>query len=501
MKKTTFTKWVIFCLLLVIPMQVAAKKVKYSSHVYYEGSVSGGKPNGTGVLYCTLNEVENFGSGLVKFLTEKNYDPLKAPKAKDGVCDIIKGTFLDTHVNNATVIFNSGWIYYGNLDFDSSDKEYLTIQFEGGGFLVAPSNNNSRYNNKVQIKEPFKMIRKVETFAFGCSDIRVNAKTAIKTPYYIAEELPSSFLTSNNYDVVLKINQVIRNKMEEWEWITVPSAVYKNEDGHEIRTTESSGKTHFTYVAPNGDFYNSATCKYRFTMPDGIVGFAKESDSNIIIYKNGDKFVGETYFIDKKSDKLLSKPSFDPNSSFYIGSMTLESGVKAYTGKIQKADGKEYSLTEGLTEEELEAKKLREAKKEEERRAQLRKAEEERRAQQIANQKKEEEDKRVTKTFINSAWGKKYTFKKYQMMQNVKNGEYSVQFMANRQDIFVRVNGRLEWLKFVEYSDDGKELVCRIWNNNSITGTVYIKPMKHEGKWALKFLYIDGMNTTYYLFN
>ena len=87
------------------------------------------------------------------------------------------------------------------------------------------------------------------------------------------------------------------------------------------------------------------------------------------------------------------------------------------------------------------------------------------------------------------------------MMQRVTNGEYSVQFMANRQDIFVRVNGRLEWLKFKNYSDDGKELVCSLWNNNSITGTVYIKPMKHEGKWALEFLYIDGLNTTYRLFN
>lgn len=502
MKKTTFLKWAIFSLLFLIPTLVAAKKVKYSPHVYYEGSVSGGKPNGDGVLYCTLSKVENFGSGFMKFVTEKNYDPLTAPKAKDGVCDVIKGFFTDTHVINATVIFNSGWAFYGDLDFDPSDKEFLTIQFARGGTLVAPSNYNSRFSNKVIVEEPFKIVRKVETFAFGCSNISVEAETAIKTPYLIAEDLPSNYLIRNNYNLILKINQVVRNKKEEWEWITVPSAVYKNKDGFEIRTTESSGKTHFTYVAPNGDFYNSATGRYRFTMQDGVVGFEKESNNNIIVYNNGDQFRGKVVFVDRdNSNKYLSKPSFNPMSSNYIGSIKLENGVKPYTGHYKKADGNEYSLTDGLTEKELEAKKLREAQEEAEKQAQLKKAQEEKRAQQIANQKKAAEDKRITQDFIKIAWGKTFTFKKYQMMQRVNNGEYSVKFLSNRQDIFVRVNGRLEWLKFVEYSDDGKELVCRIWDNYSLTGTVYVKPMKHEGKWALKFLHIDGMNTTFYLFN
>ena len=237
-------------------------------------------------------------------------------------------------------------------------------------------------------------------------------------------------------------------------------------------------------------------------MPDGVVGFEKESNNNIIVYNNGDQFKGKAVFVDRDNrNKYLSKPSFNPMSSNYIGSIKLENGVKPYTGHFKKADGNEYSLTDGLTEKELEAKKLREAQEEAEKQAQLKKAQEEKRAQQIANQKKAAEDKRITQDFIKIAWGKTFTFKKYQMMQRVNNGEYSVKFLSNRQDIFVRVNGRLEWLKFVEYSDDGKELVCRIWDNYSLTGTVYIKPMKHEGKWALKFLHIDGMNTTFYLFN
>ena len=479
----------LFTFVFMCPLHIDAKKVKYSSHMYYEGDVSGGKPNGEGILYCTLNKVENFGSGLVRFMTDKNYDPLTAQKAKDGVCDMIKGTFSDTRVSNAKVLFNSGWMYYGDLLFDPSEKDYVSIAFAEGGIIVAPSDYSDRYfNNKVQITESFVIKRKLDTFGFGCSEISINAKTGLKPQMIISEGLPSTFLIENNYSVALKIKQVVRNKTEEWQWELVPNALYKNKKGYTVKTNSSSGKNSFVYSAPNGDFYNSGTGRYRLTLSEGIVGYVKESNDNIILYNNGDKFVGTIRFVDRKKNQYITKPSFDPNSSCYIGNITI-SNIKAYTGQFTSATGESYRLIDGLTEEEYMAKV--EAQQEEQRLRQQKA-----KAEAAAAQAKADAAKKASAAKINEAkkqlasvqHGKTYYFNCYYTPYSgnweVTHGNASIRFYANGQDILLRVGGSLTYLHFSEITKDG-DLSC-YETNNPFYGTWYITILTVNGKKAFK---------------
>lgn len=505
MKKLFLSVLLILIACLVVPLSVNAKKVKYNSHLYYEGEVSKGKPSGKGILYCTLEKVDNFGSGFMKFISDPNYNPLTATKAKDGVCDVIQGIFSGNHVTDATVAFNSGWGYEGDLIFNADDDKVVTFSFVNGVFTI-PANYTGSIFNEIRVVDTCYMARGLENFAMKTSRIKVHP-SSIKISNKLGV-IPTSFIRYKGFVVNVELNQSINNKKEEWGINYYKNDVYQSEDKKlilKITDNISNGSPRIIYYSQNEPItYFDSKGAYLFHLNDGDV--MRDSTLQCIIsYKDGSTFKGKIRFMGKGGNDLSETVSFDPTSKFYIGNYDINTSIKSciapYTGLLSYKDGRSVRYTDGMTEEELKAVKLREAQKEEERRAQLMKAEEERRAQQIANQKKEAEDKKVTQTFIKSAWGKKFTFKKYQMFQQVSNGEYSVQFMANRQDIFVRVNGNLEWLKFVEYSDDGKELVCRLWNNHSITGTVYIKPMKHEGKWALKFMYIDGMNTTYYLFN
>lgn len=505
MKKNLLSVLLMLIAFMAIPLSVDAKKVKYNSHLYYDGEVSKGKPSGKGILYCTLDKVDNFGSGFMKFISDPNYNPLSAKKAKDGVCDVIQGTFSGNQVIDATVAFNSGWGYEGDLIFDTSDDKLLTLSFVEGVFTV-PANYTGSIYNEIRIVDTCYMVRRYEDFAMKTSKIKAHP-SGIKLNYKLGE-IPTSFIRYKGFVVNVELSQSVNNKKEEWGINYYKTDVYQSEDKNsflKVFDNITNGSPRIIYYSQNEPItYYDSKGAFLFHLIDGDV----MRDSTLqcaISYKDGSTFKGKTLFKGKDGNGLSETVSFDPSSKFYIGNYDINTPIKSsiapYTGLLSYEDGRSVRYTEGLTEEELKAKKLLEAKKEKERQAQLKKAEAERRAQQIANQKKEAENKRATQTFMNSAWGKKFTFKKYQMMQRVTNGEYSVQFMANRQDIFVRVNGRLEWLKFKNYSDDWKELVCSLWNNNSITGTVYIKPMKHEGKWALEFLYIDGLNTTYRLFN
>lgn len=505
MKKNFLQFLLISIVCTALPLSVDAKKVKYNSHLYYEGEVTKGKPSGNGILYCTLDKVDNFGSGFMKFITDPNYNPLSDKKAKDGVCDVIKGTFSGNQVTDATVAFNSGWGYEGDIIFDASDDKLLTLSFVDGVFTVPASYTGSIFN-EIRIVDTCYMVRRYEDFAMKTSKIKVHP-SGIKISNRLGE-IPTSFIRYKGFVVNVELSQNIINKKEEWEINYYKTDVYQSEDKNsflKVFDNISNGSPRIIYYSQNEPItYYDSKGPYLFHLNDGDV----MRDSTLqctISYKDGSTFKGKTQFKGKDGNGLSEAVSFDPYSKYYIGNYeintSIESSIAPYTGLLSYKDGRSVKYTEGLTEEELKAKRLLAAKKEEERLLQLKKAEEERRAQQIADQKKEVEAKRVAQAFIKSAWGKTFTFKKNRMFQQVSNGEYSVKFMKNRQDIFVRVNGHLEWLKFVEYSSNGIDLVCRIWNNHTITGTVYISPMKHEGKWALKFSFIDGLGTTYYLYN
>ncbi len=515
MEKERFAFLAMLLMWLAIPLSTEAKKVKYNAHLYYEGEVSKGKPNGEGTLYCTLEKVDNFGSGFMKFITDKNYNPLTAKKAKDGVCDVITGTFSGNRVTDATVKFNSGWGYEGDLIFDTSNEKAVTISFIEGVFSV-PTNYQNCPFNEIMVVDTCYMARRYEDFFMKTSVIKAHPG-GIKGGQKLGE-IPASFLRDQDLIPNIELVQSIENGKEQWRINYFRTDVYSSENKKcvlKFTDNTSNGSLQFIYALKNEPitFYDTKGM-YIFHFNDGDV--ARDSSFQCMIsYKNGNTFKGKTRFRGVGYSDLSPTVSLDPHSKFYIGKYntqnSIENCVVPYEGILTYADGRSVRYVEGMTEETYKAKKLQDAKKEEERRAKIKKADEERlaqakkaeaerRAQQIANQKKEAEARKAAQAFIKTAWGKTFRFKKSKMANVVDRGEYSVKFLDNRQDIIVRVDGREEWLKFSNYSDDGK-LVCHLWGDYSLTGTVYITPIKHEGKWRLKLLYINGMGTEYYLFN
>lgn len=499
MEKERFAFLAMLLMWLAIPLSTEAKKVKYNAHLYYEGEVSKGKPNGEGTLYCTLEKVDNFGSGFMKFITDKNYNPLTAKKAKDGICDMITGTFSGNRVTDATVKFNSGWGYEGDLIFDTSNEKVVTISFIEGVFSV-PTNYQNCPFNEIMVVDTCYMARRYEDFFMKTSVIKAHPG-GIKGGQKLGE-IPASFLRDQDLIPNIELVQSIENGKEQWRINYSRADVYSSENKKcvlKFTDNTSNGSLQFIYALKNEPitFYDTKGM-YIFHFNDGDV--ARDSSFQCMIsYKNGNTFKGKTRFRGVGYSDLSPTVSLDPHSKFYIGKYntqnSIENCVVPYEGILTYADGRSVRYVEGMTEEAYKAKKLQDAKKEEERRAQIKKADEERRAQakkakQAAQEKAQKNAARLaqTKKLLPRLYGKKYSYSSYSdyYIGWVKhNGNSSIRFSQNRQDVFINIGSGSYWLKMDEIIETG-EISCHEVGAGYLAGTCYLTPSMKNG--AMEFL-------------
>lgn len=499
MEKERFAFLAMLLMWLAIPLSTEAKKVKYNAHLYYEGEVSKGKPNGEGTLYCTLEKVDNFGSGFMKFITDKNYNPLTAKKAKDGICDVITGTFSGNRVTDATVKFNSGWGYEGDLIFDTSNEKVVTISFIEGVFSV-PTNYQNCPFNEIMVVDTCYMARRYEDFFMKTSVIKAHPG-GIKGGQKLGE-IPASFLRDQDLIPNIELVQSIENGKEQWRINYSRADVYSSENKKcvlKFTDNTSNGSLQFIYALKNEPitFYDTKGM-YIFHFNDGDV--ARDSSFQCMIsYKNGNTFKGKTRFRGVGYSDLSPTVSLDPHSKFYIGKYntqnSIENCVVPYEGILTYADGRSVRYVEGMTEEAYKAKKLQDAKKEEERRAQIKKADEERRAQakkakQAAQEKAQKNAARLaqTKKLLPRLYGKKYSYSSYSdyYIGWVKhNGNSSIRFSPNRQDVFINIGSGSYWLKMDEIIETG-EISCHEVGAGYLAGTCYLTPSMKNG--AMEFL-------------
>lgn len=477
-----------------------------NNYVIYEGKTKKKIPTGNGRLHCVPFDHTQYREHYDQLFTNNgNLNYQVAPTSNQ---DLISGVFDGNYVSNAQASFYTkdapNWTYKGDMIVRCTDNDINYILLPKGFITIGSNNTSLIIKNTIPLVDTVVVKRKFKNFSLVFPYVKTLSNFAFKTddPSLTFFGMPSAFfkvytiLTEVQYDKgwVSKCNATYAGlKLDQSEKIT-----YQVENCQSSKVTFED-KSWYKILYDNSRI---ARVSFYAKLKDGTIKTTTDARKSSITHadiqlNNGDSYAGTIKYVSEKKGNHKVRngqadlvPSIIETDPFFFKNLTIKDNIIFIDGVYQDAGGLSTVYEGGYDDNErLEMAQAQQARA---------KAAE---AKAAAAQKKEAEDKSVTQTFIKGAWGKKFTFKKYQMMNQVSNGEYSVQFSQNRQDIFVRVNGRLEWLKFSNYSDDGTELVCRLWNNHSLTGTVYIKPMKREGKWALKFLYIDGLNTTYYLFN
>lgn len=475
--KWSRTVLLLLLLILLSASGTSANKFNLNEFVLFEGEMVEKQPQGYGVLYCKLN-----GSNSQKAATfqMKKYQLYDYPKELQ---DVVKGTFLGESVNDAQVDFSSGWEFKGNLKLVMSDT-YIEYTLKSGGRLKW-NDKDLLLQEDLQVKRVFEDMKIQFTPAtFFCGNFIYN----------FLIDLGSDFLITARLD-----NNLIRDeKGNLWTdvWTITPTK-NSNAKGARLDVEDDS----YTLRWPNGDYYNLLKngadwyiTDFSLTLSDGTRFYKPTTkEKKCVLYlSNGDRYEGRIYLgvfnnSGKKetSDEL---PSIDPQDALYYKKISLTNNCYLYSGDYFLSDGTKMRYNFGKSDRQrLEEEKAARAKTAVER------------EKQAKARAEKEKNTKATQAFLNSAWGKRFTFNGFEdTYGNYHHGSSVLRFSNNRTDIWLEVEGETYWFKIDHIADDtGKDIWVKNWNG--MMAVVYITPMMRNGKRAFK-VHFTTADLVYYLY-
>lgn len=432
--------------------------IRFNNYVYYEGEVSGSKPLGQGTLYCHMNPSESTKSGQTGL----------------GLMDELSGEFGEREVTNASLIFASGWVYHGTVSYHVSESGIRYTLSAKGTLSV-----NRTQTLGTLVKRSF-VLPKMAIIgrAYNGFQIREGSGTYFKAIDGLNTDnddfmgFPMNFLVDDNFEIHGLIVGKTTREYENWEWGFDLNDTIKNEKGHKLILSKAGT---YRIEFPKGEFMDSGQGTYKIMKKEGLIAKLTKDSPCTITYRNGDKFVGEVMFVDTLYGQNYKFPSLKASSPVYVGKLVLDKNILPFTGTFTTADGNSFNMIDGKTEEELMAQA--EAELEEQQMADQR-----RKQAQQANAKKVAEQRKL----LNECNGKTFSFNQYFTALGgkwqVTNGNASIKFWKNGQEIIVRISGTLNILEFREITADG-ELSC-YEAGNPLYGSWYIKIINNKGKKA-----------------
>ena len=269
--------------------------------------------------------------------------------------------------------------------------------------------------------------------------------------------------------------EIARNKYNFYE--------FENKKGNALIVSPEGNPPHILSIYPNEDFIridNDGKIKYRLTIDGITLKNDSLSEGAEVIYSNGDKAIGEIYIdwlpIPKKIKEWMEN-GFPSNIA--------KNKILFQNGNYYYADGRHTKVINGKTEEQLIA----------ERKASDAKAKAELKKQQAARAENEKNTK-ATQAFLNSVWGKRFTFNGYgDQYGNYNHGSSVLTFSSNHSDIWLDIAGTTQHFKIDHIN--GKE----IWVKDifAYVSSITIIPIKRNGKQAFKVSFYS-LDTTYILY-
>lgn len=212
-----------------------------------------------------------------------------------------------------------------------------------------------------------------------------------------------------------------------------------------------------------------------------------------IKYDDGVVYKGTVYLVKgKKNNRSYSetvRPSIYEEDPLYFKKLTVADNIVFVNGTRYGPDGNvEETYKDGWSNLEIEAARNR---------ATIAKQEEQQKQAQARAEK--EKNTKATQAFLNSAWGKRFTFNGFEdTYGNYHHGSSVLRFSNNRTDIYLDVEGETHWFKIDHIADDtGKDIWVRNWNG--MMAVVYITPMMRNGKRVFK-VHFTTADLVYYLY-
>ena len=245
---------------------------------------------------------------------------------------------------------------------------------------------------------------------------------------------------------------------------------------------------------PNGDYCSLGLVEdipyppYRLTLADGtrIEKIVNNRFKKKMYLNNGDRFEGSVCFNKQiKKSGTIDDPSINPTSPQFFKKLTFNQDIVMEEGTYYKVDGSKMNYKDGLSDRQILAQQ--EAAKA--------KLVAEREKQQAASAEKEKNTK-ATQAFLNSAWGKRFTFNGYgDQYGNYKHGSSVLTFSSNHSDIWLDVAGTTKHFKIDHINGED------IWVQDifAYVAAVSITPIKRKGKQAFKISFY-ALDMTYILY-
>lgn len=488
------------CILILSALSSAsAKTIKYNSHLIYEGEVVDKEPCGEGVLCLTLNDKKDVSAIKRRDELWATNDPLSrraAQKMNVGnlLQDIIIGNFKGNNVTNSNISFASGWKYKGCLSVNIQDS-FIEYTLESGGFVKV--NNNGNF---IQLLKPLTIKRTFNGMGVDDTYTQFSSKD-------IWSGIESYYNFAVNSQITSTIKTTSNGGFESDSWEIQFYGDHKNSEGVILTIYKGRGhdfggrETELTLSKitwPNGDYCSLGLVQdipyppYRLTLADGtrIEKIVDNRFKKKMYLNNGDRFEGAVCFNKqiKKSgtdNYLIDDPSINPTSPQFFKKLTFNQDIVMEEGTYYKVDGSKMNYKDGYSNLELEAARNKAA---------IAKQEEQRKQAQARAEK--EKNTKATQSFLNSAWGKKFTFNGYgDQYGNYNHGSSVLTFSSNHSDIWLDVAGTTTHFKIDHINGED------IWVKDiyAYVSAVTITPIKRNGKQAFKVKFYS-LDTTYILY-
>jgi len=401
--------------------------------------------------------------------------------------DVVIGQFNNGYVTNATAEFRmnynlSEWSYKGDLMIEY-DNNYVSYILLPKGIITTRNSYNSTIVKKtIPVIDTVEVKRNLRTFELDFPYMRILSSYAFNLDNQDFFGIPSEFF--KQYDVLFETSYV-ENK--GWQFKCNSSNPGLKKDRSEeivLKVVDcSKGRVEFkdgSWYSRRYDTMGNPISEFAVKLADGsiILTCVNNDIQNLraqIKYNNGDNYDGKVNLVD--AHNYYIRPSILESDEYYFRNLSLKKDISLITGVYNYANGTSTRYENGYNDNARQQIAIEQAKRQRE-------------AKQAAQEKAQKNAARLaqTKKLLPRLYGKKYSYSSYSDYYTgwVKhNGNSSIRFSPNRQDVFVNIGSDSYWLKMDEIIETG-EISCHEVGAGYLAGTCYLTPSMKNG--AMEFL-------------
>lgn len=467
-----------------------------NNHVIFEGRTKKKLPAGTGRLHCMSIDHTKYKENYNRMFDDKgnfmtHFIPVECFQDK------ISGNFDGGNVSNANVEFynrvGSKWTYKGNMIIQCSDNVVNYILLPKGVLNLGKDYKSQIIKSDLILVDTVVVKRKFDNFSLEFPYMKMFSHLTFNTDNSDITffGMPTSFF--KKYAIVYEMKY-------DNGWQFKCNASYpgiKMDQSEEILYQVENCKSSKVIFEDNSwykiflDGSRRARISFSTNLKDGAINTSIDTNKENIThanikFKNGDVYTGTIKYVSEKNGNHKVRngqgdiaPSIIDTDPYYFKNLSISDNIIFVDGTYTFANGTSTTYVSEYDDNERNQMALAQ-----EARAKAAKQASEEAAKKSANQIA------TTKKLLTKLWGKTYKYTQYYSYYSSwqkTNGNASIKFLSNGQDIFLDVGSSSTWLKFSNITNEG-ELSCRDVRDG-IGGTCYITPYLNNGEMSFIIYY------------